>query len=64
MRRFEKKITKAQYERSQKNNGFLTRSDENSVLTLADSAYGVTCGRTFERDGKYFVSCTGYDSCD
>lgn len=64
MSHFEKKITKAMYERAMKNNGFLTKSDENDLLTPVDSAYGVMCQTVFEQDGNYFVNCTGYDSCD
>lgn len=62
--RFDREITAEQYDRAMKNNGFLTKSDENDLLTPADSAYGVMCQTVFEQDGKYFVNCTGYDSCD
>lgn len=61
----ERKITKEQYERAQKNSGYLTESD---MLTVFDDSerygYGVYGGNVHESNGKYYVSYQLGSSCD
>ena len=62
---FDREITKEQYDRAIENNGFLTKEDADTVLTVSERCgYGATAGTVKEYDGKYLVSCHMYDSCD
>ena len=62
---FEREITKDQYDRAVANRGYLTKEDYEAVMTDAERlGYGGTTGSVFEDNGKYFVHCHVYDSCD
>ena len=62
---FDREISKEQYERGVQNRGYLTKDDAKTVLTDAERlGYGATAGSVKEIDGKFYVSCHIYDSCD
>lgn len=62
---WDREITQKQYESAQANGGRLTRSDENKVLTDSERwGYGGSCSTVFELDGRYYVHCYRYNSCD
>ena len=63
---FDREITEAQYARAvQIHHGYLTQEEQHAILTDAERlGYGATCGKVFEQDGKFYVSCHKYNSCD
>lgn len=61
----EREITKEQYERAMKNNGYIADEDGKDIFTISEMCgYGVYLPIAFERDGKYFVSFELGSSCD
>ena len=62
---FDRQITKKQYEAAKKRNGYLEKSDVCKVLSDSERyGYGASCTTVFEQDGKYYVHCSMYNSCD
>ena len=66
MIRYEKEITKEQYINAVQNrNGYLSSAEERALLTDSERlGYGASCGLVFERDGKFYVQCSRWESCD
>lgn len=65
MIRFERKITREQYQRAVENRGYVVRDDQKDILTDAERlGYGGTADKVFERDGEFFARCSMWDSCD
>ena len=62
---WDREITVEQYERAMTNNGRLTKEDEETVLTVSERlGYGASARHVYQADGKYFVQCSRYNSCD
>lgn len=64
---WDREITKEQYDRaiSAKNYCRLTKEDAETVLTVSERlGYSASAGSVFEQDGKYYVHCSRYNSCD
>ena len=62
---WDREITAEQYERAMTNNGRLTKEDEETVLTVSERlGYGASARHVYQADGKYFVQCSRYNSCD
>ena len=54
-----------QYEAAKKRDGYLEKSDVCKVLSDSERyGYGASCTTVFEQDGKYYVHCSMYNSCD
>lgn len=65
MGKYEREITKEQYERAMKYNGLIPDEDRGDIFTISELwGYGVYLPTAFERDGKYFVSFELGSSCD
>lgn len=63
---FDREISKAQYEAAMANqNHRMPKSEADTILTYAERyGYGASCSTVFEQDGKYYVHCHMWNSCD
>ena len=65
MTRYQRKITKEQYERAMLNKGLLTEDDENDVFSISEiCGYGVYMPTVIQNNGEYYVTFTLGSSCD
>lgn len=63
--RFDREIKEEQYKRAQANKGYLTKDDAEKVLTDSERlGYGASAGSVYELDGRYYVRCSQWNSCD
>lgn len=63
--RFDRGIEEEQYKRAQANKGYLTKEDSEKVLTASERlGYGASAGSVYELDGRYYVRCSQWNSCD
>ena len=65
MQRYEREITKEQYDRAMENHGLLTEADMDEVFTQAElCGYGVYFPAVSHFGGRYVVRFEMGDSCD
>lgn len=65
MTRYQRKITKEQYERAMLNKGLLTEEDENDVFSISEMCgYGIYMPTVIENHGEYYVTFMLGSSCD
>lgn len=63
--RFDREIAAEQYERAQANKGYLTKEDAEKVLTDSERlGYGASASSVYEQDGRFYVRCSQWNSCD
>lgn len=62
---FDREISKEMYERALNSNGYLTKEDEEKVLSESERwGYGAYANKVRIENGKYLVSCYIYNYCD
>ena len=62
---WDREITKEMYDRAKENSGILTKEDAETVLTVSERlGYSASARHVYQADGKYFVQCSRYNSCD
>ena len=63
--KYNRKITKEQYDRAMANKGFITEEDMNEIFFPSEMfGYGVYNPRVIERNDEYYVTFTLGSSCD
>lgn len=62
---FDREITRKQYNIAKDNGGRMPREEENRILSDSERwGYGASCSSVYEQNGKYYVRCHRYNSCD
>ena len=65
MTKYQRKITKEQYERAMLNNSFLTEEDEKDIFTVSELyGYGVYLPIVIKEQGEYYVTFKLGSTCD